>query len=280
MNNPTMAPEVPHSEQLGSKPLHSTSYIEDCGRDCTSPVHRPQDSPFYCPDRGVIEAYDQNGEHWHAMQTRCRRWSCPGCGPLRTKILCRQLANARPNRLITLTCGSPRGRSPREVWDETRRQVPELIRRIRTEVGDIEYARVMEEHKSGYPHFHLLARAPYIEQHLLSRWWCELTDAFVVDVRKVNPDYKVERYVAKYLCKQFRSDITDRRVTASKAFFLKPPPAERSDWNFTGINRQRDDLHAFLAREWPNANIEWLTERHAVAISGSRAADILAEVEF
>lgn len=280
MNNSTMEVADTPSVQPPQKPLHSTSSLEDCGEGCTSPPKSIGTDTYICPDRQVFSAYDQNGEHWHAIETRCRRWSCPGCGPLRTKILCRQLANARPNRLITLTCGRPAGRSPREVWDETRRQVPELIRKIRKEVGDIEYCRVMEEHKSGYPHFHLLARSTYIEQELLSRWWCELTDAYVVDIRKVNPDYKVERYVAKYLCKQFRSAITDRRVTASKGFFLPKDPKAKNDWSFGECQRQRDEINAFLAREWPNANVEWLTARHAVVVSASRAADLLADIEF
>lgn len=280
MNNPTIEAEVPNSEQLGSKLLHSTSYIEDCGRACTTPANSGPTDPYRCPDAQVFSAHDVNGGHWHAIETRCRRWSCPGCGPLRTKILCRQLANARPNRLITLTCGRPGGRTPREVWDESRRQVPELIRRIRKHVGEIEYCRVMEEHKSGFPHFHLLARAPYIEQELLSRWWCELTDAFIVDIRKVNPDYKVERYVAKYLCKQYRSDITDRRVTNSKGFFIKADKPEPNDWCFAECSRQRDRINDFLEREWPNADVEWISARHAVVIAAGRAADILADVEF
>lgn len=226
----TLRAQRPDSEQHGSTWLPLILSKEDCG-DRQKTTEQPDDRiGNFCPESQVLDTYEINGELWHLMQGRCNRWSCDVCGPEKTRDLCRRIEAARPNRFITLTCGRPAGRSPREVWDDTRRQVPELIRRIRNEVGSIEYCRVMEEHKSGYPHFHLVVRSPYIEQQTLARWWCDLTDAFIVDIRRIDPDRRVAKYIAKYLCKTYASTISDRRVTNSKEFFPPKDATAESDY--------------------------------------------------
>ena len=219
-----------------------------------------------CPAATTYEAWEQHGGYWHAIGTMCRQWSCPYCGPKRTKQLCTAIARARPNRFLTLTAGRPAGRTPREVWDDTRRMVPELIRHLRKEYGPIEYCRVLEAHKSGYPHYHLLARAPWIDQQGLSRAWESLTDAFIVDIRKVDPDRRVDKYIAKYLTKTTSVPFTARRVTSSRGFFLPADAHDKGDVNYVDAQRHDEHVRDFVEAQYKGFKIDWITEGHAVRL--------------
>lgn len=226
-----------------------------------------RDHIYACPDAMTYSVEETIGGWRHLYATRCNRWTCVGCGPLRTKVLCKKLATAKPNRFITLTVAAGKYESPEAAWHETRRQVPELIRKIRKEVGSIEYARVLEVHKSGYPHYHLLVRSPFIEQHLLSKWWCHLTAAFIVDIRKVNPDQKVAEYIGKYLTKQLKVPFTNRRVTWSKGFFPEKPEriTELRCWMLPHV--EHESLAEYIRRRNLQGHVLMLTQNHGVVLN-------------
>jgi hypothetical protein len=63
---------------------------------------------------------------------------------------------------------------------------------------------VPELSKNGKQHVHVLFRGKYIEQALISRWWQELHQAKVVDIRLVAYKRKkkaLASYMAKYMSK-------------------------------------------------------------------------------
>jgi len=183
--------------------------------------------------------------------------------------LCKRTAEAKPNRFITLTTANHKTQTPRQVWLFARRQVPELIRWIRKHRGPCEYVRVLEEHKSGYPHFHLIVRGPYIGQTALSDQWCKLTKAFIVDIQKINPEDNVAQYIAKYLTKQMSKTFTDRRVTASKGFFNPKPDKPESELNLLDVQRFKGNIERTLYWEFPHEEVEqigpshWIGKPHA-----------------
>lgn len=219
-----------------------------------------------CPSSMVISGYDTEGELTHFFQTTCNRWSCVVCGPWKTWTFCKRASEAKPNRFITLTTSHHERREPREVWELARRQVPELIRWIRKNRGPCEYARVLEEHKSGYPHFHLLVRGPYVRQSTLSDQWCRLTDAFIVDIRKVDPEGSVAHYVAKYLSKTVSVGMTQRRVTNSKGFF---PPKEKkpaSNLALEDVQRYRGSIESVWYWEFPTVQLEEAGPNHWISV--------------
>jgi hypothetical protein len=184
------------------------------------------------------------------------------CGPRKTWRLCQDIEAAKPNRFITLTTAGHEKRTPREVWNQARRQVSELAKWVRRTKGEMEYCRVLEQHKSGYPHFHLLVRSPYIAQSELSRHWCKLTDAFIVDISKVDPSRSVASYVAKYLTKQMSVGFTERRVSQSKHFFVKKPTKPESELQMEGIERHEGNAESFLATHWSSLKVEQLGQSH------------------
>lgn len=182
--------------------------------------------------------------------------------------------------MLTLTCGRPAGREPAEVWDQTRRQVPELMRALRKKYGPIEYARVMELHKSGYPHYHLLVRSNWLDKQDVAAIWESLTDAFIVDIRRIIPDRGVEKYVAKYLTKQLAVPFCRQRMTSSRGYFPPQDPKTKSDWNFIERTQEWVHIRDFVERYYPDAELDWISPAHAIISrnDGPHAGSVVAEI--
>jgi len=144
--------------------------------------------------------------------------------------MAKNVERATPNRFITLTTDAKLWASGREAFDGVRRKLPDFTKQIRKECGSFEYVRVLELHKNGMPHWHLLARSKYIPQPTISAVWSSLTGSVIVDVRKATEGRHAARYVMKYLSKCKHIEWTNRRVSWSKKFFPPQPPTDKEDW--------------------------------------------------
>ena len=149
----------------------------------------------------------------------CRRWTCRRCGELRAKELAWRTKQADPNRLITLTVNPAHYLTPRDAYDDTRRAIADLSKKIRKEHGEFEYVRVLEVTAKGWPHYHFVARCVYLQQRWLSDAWARMTGAPIVDIRKIKKKDNVVRYIIKYLSKCQYIEWTNRRVAWSRNFF-------------------------------------------------------------
>jgi len=164
----------------------------------------------------------------------CKRWTCRFCAQVKIRRLSFLTARAKPNRLLTLTVNNKLYASPREAFDRTRAFVPELIRALRVRYGSIEYMRVTEVTKTGWPHYHLLIRSGYLPQQVVRSLWEAYTGATIVDLRQVKDKFGAYNYLTKYLTKLHRIDWTERHVSYSKLFFPVDPvqPRQTSDLAF------------------------------------------------
>lgn len=147
----------------------------------------------------------------------CRRWTCPVCGPRRKWQFVLRIVAAKPNRFITLTC--TRDEPPSEKLATMVKQLPRLITYLRKTHGTIDYLRMLETCKDGYPHFHLLARSNFIPHADLKSAWLRLTRASVVDIRKAHG--RSVGYVAKYIAKARNAEgsWSRQRVSVSRDFW-------------------------------------------------------------
>jgi len=153
----------------------------------------------------------------------CKRWTCRFCAQVKIRKLSWLTSRAKPNRLLTLTVNNSLYASPREAFDRTRAFVPELIRALRVRFGAIEYLRVTEVTKTGWPHYHLLIRSGYLPQQVVRSIWETYTGATIVDLRAVKDSFGAYNYLTKYLTKLHRIDWTERHVSYSKSFFPVDP---------------------------------------------------------
>jgi len=155
----------------------------------------------------------------------CRRWSCPQCRPWLRKRLRKRLLAGNPTALLTLTCNPTEWPDPTTAIRGLSTSVNRLFKRLRRRfpAGHIQYALVWEWTKAGWPHAHLLIRAPFIPQALVSNLWAELTGSPIVDIRAVKSRAQVANYVTKYLSKDLVDVPFLKRFRTSRLYSAPPP---------------------------------------------------------
>jgi len=219
---PNEQPPKPEPTDIeGSVPEKAVEGKNDCLRLLIGSAEETAHDWQVCPYATTLEGWSMALERWVVIQQRCKRWGCRYCGVRKTTHYARRVQDAEPNRLITLTVNPACWNSPRDAYDGTRRKLGDLNKRLRKELGEWEYFRVLEVTKKGWPHYHLVARCPYIPQARISNLWNELTGAPIVDVRKIRKSKEVYYYVMKYLAKQTYIEWTNRRCSWSASFFPK-----------------------------------------------------------
>lgn len=181
-----------------------------------------------CPHSQTMTAYDLDLESSLIYALPCNQWSCRHCAIRKTKSLAHKTVAAKPNRLCTLTTDPKLYDHPRAAFDATRRRVPEWARIMRRRFGSIEYLRVTEVTKKGWPHYHLLIRSGYLPHEVAKNTWALLTGASIVDIRQVKKVFNCYTYLLKYLTKMHRIEWTGRHVSYSKDFFM---PDDRPEYD-------------------------------------------------
>jgi hypothetical protein len=224
------------------------AYKADCGT-----------AEITCPRQSTVSFVDQATGLSHLVRIVCKSWSCAYCGIVKRAQLAADVKIAAPNRFVTLTTTGHDVRTPRETFDATRRQISELAKLYRREGRSFEYLRVIETHESGYPHFHLLVRSPWLDKQELSHRWCHFTQAFIVDIRKVSNDDRGIQYVMKYLGKQNSVPFTKRRLSWTRNFFPKKPPDPESPYIAEDVQRWSGTMdqienNQFSDYEWTKPN--------------------------
>lgn len=100
-------------------------------------------------------------------------------------------------KLLTLTTSEESWQMGKDIQASFRA----LIMRLRRRNLCQGYVRVVEFTKRGRPHYHVVIRAPFLPQWLLSKWWGQIHLSPIVDVRRVSGARQVASYLAKYLGK-------------------------------------------------------------------------------
>lgn len=228
----------------------NVSYMTQCNEGCSDlePTSSNRLDPEYprlikvraqtaeelntCPFATVVVEENRLTGKVRARGVTCKRWRCEPCARQKIRQLAMWIKLACPNKLLTLTGDPALYKTPEEMWIHTAVRVPELIRDLRKRYGSIEYLRVVELHKSGWPHYHLMLRSDYLPQPVIKAAWQRLTGAEIVDIRQINNFFNSFIYLVKYLTKLRHVEWTDRHVTYSRGFFpvSVTPQNEPSEW--------------------------------------------------
>jgi hypothetical protein len=166
----------------------------------------------------------------HFVKLGCKRWACPDCGPKRARLLKNAIITKATekglNRFITLTL-NPKACSA----EESAPYIRECWRKFRTylkrEYGvTVSFISVVELHKSGYAHLHILVNR-YISHNWLKSNWESVGGGQMVWIKYVDC-HRIAGYLAKYLTKelilaQFKPN--QRRYSTSRdiVLFVKQP---------------------------------------------------------
>lgn len=135
---------------------------------------------------------------------RCRSWGCVDCAPKRQQALRALALDGKPDTFLTLTVNIDRFGSKEEAHDSLKHRLIEFVKMARKKWRKlrVEYLCVIEETKKGWPHAHVLMRAPYIPQKAISDYFAEHMASPIVDIRKVHNQKKAASYVTKYVSKK------------------------------------------------------------------------------
>lgn len=236
-----------------------------------------------CRDWSLVK-YEAHQRHCRPLY--CRSWSCEVCQPRRRAQLMAQAAGGNPNRFLTLTVNPAIGDSPSDRLRLLARAWRVAVQRLRRAFPGktIDYLAIVEETKQGEPHLHLLLRAPFIPQGLISAIMGELIESPIVDIRAIKNVRHVIRYVAKYITKAPAQFGTAKRYWCSRTWEAAPPAKTDekdplaakweveqrsihqilSDWLHSGwmARKERDELIV----AWP----QWEPPPNAVAGSQRR----------
>lgn len=212
-----------------------------------------------CPYAGTVTAYSIALRGYVLCALPCKRWGCKTCGPRKARALAFRVEEAKPNRFITLTIAPELFETPRAGFDRSRRMIAELAKVLRKRVGEFEYVKVLEVHKSGFPHYHLLARSGYIPHALLKEAWKSLTDAFIVDIRRIDKGTNVFKYMIKYLCKQSYIPWTNRRCSWTRNFFPEREKYNKLPLKMTEKQRWEHCPSVVANEQFPGREIVQLT---------------------
>lgn len=153
-----------------------------------------------CGNGSIIS--QQDGEV-KILGLTCKRWSCDSCRPLRLYQL-KQMAKAgNPISFVTLTASPDHHESPDAMARALVRGWRNIIQRGQREglFDNPQYLAVFEEHKSGWPHLHILFRGPYVDQQWLSDRMKEYAHGPNVWITKISSQRQISRYIAKYVSK-------------------------------------------------------------------------------
>jgi hypothetical protein len=190
----------------------------------------------YCGAR-TLRGFTLDGQSEKLIRLNCKTWACAYCGPRkawRYKQAIRAIAERLSlTRFLTLTLdpskieGDP-VRYLRRVFNKFR---VSLLRKFKCTVN---YIAILEFHKSGIPHLHVLIDR-FIAQRWISEAWSALGGGEIVDIRFVDVQ-RISHYLAKYLTKELlmSAPLRSRRVTTSRSIHLLEKTASDTTWVMDG----------------------------------------------
>jgi hypothetical protein len=203
-------------------------------------------SPLCTPD---ISVKSSNGAH-EANAVRCKRWSCEICAQINRRRVIALGVAGKPTAFLTLTVSSNHYETPDDAARDLKRGLVALRKRIRrTWPGEtMSFLAVFEQHKSGWPHLHLLIRAPFMPIKWLKAAWEEITGSFMVNIQAIKNIGQRAFYVAKYVGKDLAAFTNCKRWWRSHDY--NEPRAEDPEWAARCRGWTRHEGNIFNLAKW------------------------------
>lgn len=180
-----------------------------------------------CPRTTTLVACNESRTWYHFIPVRCKCWTCEHCCRINAWQLEQKLAKGQPSTFITLTCKPSQTETPKEAHDRCRPKIAQMFAKLRQEFGKIEYACILETHKNGFPHWHILARCSYLPHGRIKELWEKMTGNSIVAIEKIRHQRSMGKYLVKYCGKEMLQPKLNRlgRVISFSRNFLSPTRA-------------------------------------------------------
>ena len=179
----------------------------------------------YCGERSLVK-HEEGGKV--LLSVRCRSWLCPDCTDQRKRQLIAQAIGGQASTFITLTTRRRDDITAQDAAKMLSRSWRLLRLRIIRMKGwkVLPFLAVMEAHKSGWPHLHVLARCGFIDWHWLKANWIEITGSPGIRIDLIKSRSQRAGYCAKYCGKAKHKIGTAKRYWQSRDYDLRPKPEQ------------------------------------------------------
>jgi hypothetical protein len=196
------------------------------------------DRPRYCGIWTMAGPTPDNlRRQYHRLN--CKTWGCVYCGPKKAKLykyLIGKIAEREQlTRFVTLTL------DPSKIRGDSVRYLRGVFNKFRLYLRRkfhviVNYIAVLEFHKSGIAHLHLLVDR-FIPWDWIKQSWSALGGGTVVFVKFVDV-HRVSRYLSKYLTKELlqSAPARSRRVTTSRSIHLIEKKKTDGAWALHKVN--------------------------------------------
>ena len=183
---------------------------------------------------GIWTIVGSDGVRQRLLRLNCKTWGCCHCGPRkakRYKYLISQLAEREQlTRFLTLTL------DPTLIEGDSVRYLRGVFNKFRLYLkrkygAPIKYIAVLEFHKSGIAHLHLLVDR-FIPWDWIRQSWSALGGGQIVFIKYVDV-HRISRYLSKYLTKELllSAPLRSRRVTTSRSLRLIEKRESDTAWS-------------------------------------------------
>lgn len=203
-----------------------------------------------------------------AVSLRCRSWNCIHCQPTRKSGLIANAIGGVPNKMLTLTHRASAEFTPEQAakrlswaWRICRKR---LMRKHKWK--SLPFLAVVEKHKSGWPHLHILLRTPFIPWVEIRDIMKELIDSPRVRIEQISKFSKVCGYCAKYCGKAVEKFQSAKRYWQSRDYDLRDDDEkpdyqkEKGGWEILSTPLQL----LVLYREEQGYDIQWMSASKAL----------------
>lgn len=155
---------------------------------------------MHCGDWSILSC---DGCGVKLFPLKCRSWLCEGCFEYRLWRLKNLARSGNPSTFITLTCSQKHYPNPNEGARALVQAWRNIIQRAAREglMTNCQYLCVFEETEEGWPHLHILARMPYLDQAWISERMDEYMNSPVCWISEVKSQKHAAWYVSKYISK-------------------------------------------------------------------------------
>lgn len=183
---------------------------------------------MYCGDATIVNTI---GKEKRAVALKCRSWTCPDCYPIRKAGLMKQALSGSPDMFLTLTIQCHPGDNANDKAAMLARGWRLLRLRLmrRYKIKSLPFIAVIEAHKSGFPHLHILLRSKFIPWRDLVALWITVTGSRGVFIERLQRRSKAVAYCSKYAGKAAHKFSRCKRYWCSRDYDLrgKRPPKSR-----------------------------------------------------
>jgi hypothetical protein len=198
----------------------------------------------YCGMRS-LRGRAGDASHEKVIRLDCNTWDCAYCGPRKAsryrQAICAIAEREELTRFLTLTL------DPSKIEGEAVRFLRGVFNKFRVSLfrkygrHSINYIAVLEFHKSGVPHLHVVL-SKYIPQKWISLAWSSLGGGSIVHIKQVDV-HRISYYLAKYLTKELlmSAPARSRRITTSRSIQLTKRKQSETVW----VLDERSIFHLF-----------------------------------